>query len=321
MKNKNIIFYSISVVFLTIFIGLFGFGILSQNKKSLELSQKVSEIKVIEEEIAHNQRLIESLEKEYKGKLNEKATSQTLFLSANEKVYKDFFPAMKAKEIKGITAFSLESFPDKAGCITKAQLNEMIKAGWEYAILWDGKGNLDSYLNQMRTEFSKAKIEMPQTFYFYPKTYSKKYNKTLEKYNFNTVIHHGEEDLSLISGKFTKPIWFIGAAPILSTRQSVNVAKVIRERGNMVYTVEIENMNNKAESEFIKSLIVGSKNAENQESFLATNIKEARDIHGNLSNSDLKLSADFRKKRKVYEDKIKELDDKIDKIYYGNIND
>ena len=318
MKNKNIILYSISIIFLAIFVGLLGFGIHSQNKKSLELSNKVSEIKVIEEDIAHNQRLIESLEKEYKSKLKEKATVETLFESPSSIVYKEFFPQMKNRNIKGIIALSPDNFIGGKGSITKSQFNEMIKAGWEYAVIWDGKGDFDSFMKNTKNKFDSQKIAMPPIMYFEPKTYSKKYNKTLEKYKIKTVIHHGEENLSLISGKFTKPVWFIGSASILSTRHNINISSVIKDRGNIVYTVNDGDLKIPNASKFILELIMNSKNSETKQPLLITSVKEARDIHGNLSSSDLKLSSDFRKQRKVYEDKIDKLNGEIKEIYYGN---
>lgn len=321
MKNKTLIKYLISSGFILVFMALVLFGIFEQNKKSQELSNIVEEVKTLEEEKAYNKRKIDDLEKEYKGKLKEKATAQILFTKPYKKVYTQFYYPMNEKGVKGIIALSPKNFIGKENCISRNEFNEMIKSGWEYAVIWDGEGDFNDFMRTVKDTFYAEKLTMPKTIYFESKTYSNKYNKTIQKYGFNTVIHHGEEKLSLISGEFTEPIWFIGTAPVLSTKESINVSQLLKKRGNIVYNVELDKIDERVPINAIIEIITSFKDLERKNPFLICTIAPARNIHGKLTIEDKMLNAQYQKKRQVFEEKIKELDDKIDKIYYGNIND
>ncbi len=110
------------------------------------------------------------------------------------------FPLLSEYDYKGTIVMSDYQIPGGEGCITMADYNKLIAAGWDFAI---GNGSVDmksenaeenlrKYLDEYKTLLSENGIEFPKTFAFAKNCYDDKYQDMMIEYGFNVVRHSGE---------------------------------------------------------------------------------------------------------------------------------
>lgn len=315
MKKKIAI--SISIALFVVFVTVLVIGVFKQSKDNTDKSKEIEQIMLLEEDKAQAQRKIKDLEKKYNLEREEKPTLEFLFNKPSKEIYTSFYPVMKERKVQGVVAISPDEFPGKNLNMSKTQFVELLNEGWDYALYWNGKGNFYDFMREAKDFFSLHGLTMPQNIYFKSGTYSKKYDKTIEEYKFTTVIHSGEELLSLTQSNVKESIWKIGSYPAFASSKKV-YNEFIRTRGNLIFVLDFysDSLSN-IKSKDIKIMFDTYKESAKENNSLITTISQARDIHFNISDSDKALKKKYINERKKLEEEIEKIDKQMRNIYYG----
>ena len=131
-----------------------------------------------------------------------------LFSEIDKELYTLFSYHFKGKLSYGATmCLSPGAMPGDDGCISLIQFYEMLLADWQYAVYWDGEGELSEYLAAAQSEFAKYGISFPDTVAFKSGTYTAMHDGVLSAYGIKNVLHHGEESRKLIEKSVKEQIW------------------------------------------------------------------------------------------------------------------
>ena len=313
MKKKIII--SVSVFCSIAFIVSLILGIAAQNEEKSKIDYKFEQIKALEAEKASALKEIEDLEKEYNKKREEKATMQILLTSCDKEFFDKLYPSMQSEKLKGVIAFTLDDFPGENGNITMQELHNLIKEGWDYAVIWDGKGDFNKFMREAKDSFFVHRLMMPKTIYFKADRYYKKYDKETEEFGFNNVIHHGEEGMDKVTYQFTKPLLKLGSYPMMNLLSDDYYKKAASLGGNIIYEIDLDFMN-EFSKEYMKEFLSALKKEVQSNDCLITTISQARDIHFNISDSDKALKKKYISERKALEERVGKIDQQMRDIYY-----
>ena len=100
--------------------------------------------------------------------------------------------------------------PGGEGLITTDEFLEMCTFGWQYAVYWDGEGDLSDYLSRMRALFVDRGLEFPDTVVFRQGAYSATLDSVLTAHGVENAIHHGEENRNIVERTVDSGIWHPG---------------------------------------------------------------------------------------------------------------
>ena len=131
-----------------------------------------------------------------------------LFSEINKELYTLFTYHFKGKLTYGATmCLSPGAMPGDEGCISLIQFYEMLGADWQYALYWDGEGDLAEYIASAREDFALHGIAFPDAMVFKSGTYTAMYDQILNLNGIKNALHHGEESRKLIEMNVKDTIW------------------------------------------------------------------------------------------------------------------
>ena len=113
----------------------------------------------------------------------------------------------------GVLALSPTELPDLEGRISRYQFDQMVEAGWEIAIYWDGEGDMIEYIDYMNIILNGLGVPSARTVLFRHGAYKTEYDPSLYQRGVRHIIHSGEENLEYIQRDVPEEgqIWRVGA--------------------------------------------------------------------------------------------------------------
>lgn len=207
-RTKNIIIVAV-IVMAAMLIGIFvGQWIVKQSRTRLE-NEFRDEISPLESEQSDLQLRKFRLIDQYMAEAPYGANIAIIILDMSERVYTDIYPLVEHEtrtHLSAILAISDEHMPGEEGQITQQQLDEMLAAGWSYAVYWAGTEKVDevdadgfdAYLAMMADKLSALGLTMPDTVIFNNDVYSDGYDAVLEKYGVGFAVHAGKSAYPLV---------------------------------------------------------------------------------------------------------------------------
>ncbi len=214
MRMKSAEKIRASVIAAVLFVLVLGIGIvviLERNHRiseanalaafDAETSPLVSERQELEIEFANIERVV-------LDSIGNGSYIGLLFSEIDAELYEVYEYYFKDKlTFAGTMCLSPSAMPGDDGLISVEQFYELTAAGWQYAVYWDGAGDLSEYLTSVRELFSRRGIAFPDTVVFAPTFYSVTHDATLASHGVKNALHHGEEGRDLIDRGVADAIW------------------------------------------------------------------------------------------------------------------
>ncbi len=187
---------------------------------------------------------------EYMGNAPCGANTSIVFLDMNVRLYEQLYPLIAEREhLSAILAIRPEQMPGDEGKITKAQLHELINAGWGVAIFWEGVDvdegvsleSLDAYLAQMQSALAALELPMTDTVIFDRFTYAADYDTVLTKYGVRFATHYGDGAFPLIDKQTTGAVMHPGIVGWNTNGYgNMFLISVEKEKGVASFAIEFE---------------------------------------------------------------------------------
>ncbi|MBR1711081.1 MAG: hypothetical protein IJ719_20015 [Clostridia bacterium] len=181
------------------------------------------------------------LQREYEGKLAETATIQLVFSDLDERLYLEAFPVMLQYGFKGVMVLSEDQVPGQPGLITIRQFEEMVRDGWTYCINWDGESVLWDAFTEVQWKMPESTLDMPDTVYLPPMTYTGDMDLRLQRQGIRMLIHHGEQGLLMDIEGQENSLWHIGAVSWQESSARQILAECVSKRTNLAFDVNFAN--------------------------------------------------------------------------------
>lgn len=201
----------ISIVILALVFGLVGLFFADYSAKKQD-SEKFLQFENDTRELVARKLDLEveyaNIEKIALDKLENGSYVGLLFSEINKELYTLYSYHFKGKlSFGGTMCLSPGAMPGDEGCISLIQFYEMIGNDWQYAVYWDGEGELSEYLESAKLEFATYGIAFPDTVAFKSGSYSTVLDPVLATYGIKNVLHHGEESRKLVEMGVKDQIW------------------------------------------------------------------------------------------------------------------
>lgn len=318
-RNSNKLFIIATVLLVVLLAGLFKFQKTKEQEKTRYLVDYIKSVEAMSEEKTLLEAELADQETELYKKYAGLGTVSLIFTDLDDVVYEEIRPEMKAFKMTGVLLLSQEQFPGTEGCISMAQFQQMIAAGWDYCLEWDaansesdewssdGVGNsLELWLSQMQGMLSENNLKMPKAVYFQDGTYQKEYDSVLKKYGITTAIHHGENEEPIMAVTFEKDtVWRVGAYPMNVQGARSFVDACVREKGSMVFTIGRHNQKEMYTKSSLTSMLEQLQESVKDEELQVVTIQKAYEYRE-------QLGADAAKDREMLgkiEDVEKQIED------------
>lgn len=244
-----------------------------------------------------------------------KATTVILFTDLNKKIYDDALPIMNKYGYKGVLAVSDTQFPGEKGCITINRFKSLIKKGWSYCLAWDGETEFYGWLDGMQTRLKKLKLKSPNAIYFENRNYKDSYEKNLAAEGFQTVVHHGEEGLSIIPKEMDGEVWFPGIYGMLGEAPRTQLEEAIKRNSNIVYGVGFEQAHEKFDKETFDSMLGWFHSYEKEKQLSVTTLEDARKYQEKLQKEAEKSDGKANQATADLQEELDSVNAEIDALY------
>ena len=259
-------------------IGLLIVGIqdrASKRERALILEQAEPLEKQRDELIARRDRLERAFYEQHLGQ----ATEQLLFLELDGRLTEEVFPTLQERQITGVLGLYEGNFPGDEGRIGREELQSLLQAGWELCLVYQGEAGFSDWDRAMTLRLQQEGLPKPDTLYFPERTYDPALEEEILQCGYRTVIHHGENRMSLITGNVTEGLWFVGARPWNFTGVKDNLEELARLRGEQCYTLRFTPGREEYENNAFVNMLDFVEPMRRDGSLEITGFARARELH------------------------------------------
>ena len=179
----------------------------------------------------------ENIEKYTLNRLADGSFMGIVFRNADIQLYTSAFPQMSDREhpIVGMVCLRKGDLPGSEGAITREQFDEIMSAGWDTALFFDGEGELEDFLIDMRQVLGDAGFDMPKTVLFEKNAYLSSYDSVLHTYGIENAMHHGDDKKVIIESDVDGKIWHPGALAWNTKGFSASMLAELANVGGVAY--------------------------------------------------------------------------------------
>lgn len=311
--NKKL--FIIMIVLVIACGAVFFVGIRKEQTNEKYYSQISSEVEDYEKQKQQLENQMNDLQKEYNVKINGIGTTEILFTNLDPTIYTDIYPMMEKYNYTGVLVFSPQEYPSQRDCLSLEQFLDLKEAGWHCCFGWDESQLSTDWIPAFEDELAVFNIYPDNVMYFPEETYQQSYDKELYNQGFRTIIHHGEEELPIVSSPQDNQLWHTGALPFRRSGIKKYLTEAMNEGGNVIFTVGFSLKEELYNEYTFESMLDTFKNYTNDQSLDVTNVYDARKYHLSIGEGQEGLQKEFDLKKKALEDDIKEIENKILDIY------
>lgn len=273
------------------------------------LQSAEEQMQPLEEERTAVQEQLEQLEKEYDSQTSTTGAAQILFTDLDERIYTEAVPLMDSYDFTGILALSGTHYPGAAGCMSEAQVNELIKKGWMCCYMWE-KGDTEDDISEM--ELSGYSFAVTSDFiYFEEEEYTGDYDTTLTELGYRAAIHHGEEDLPLVTGAEEGQVWHPGAVGLQGYQPRFRLEDAVSMDGNIVFTVGFEKEDEMYERDTFLSMLNYLQFYEENGELQMIDPGQAMQYFADAEEKRDRLEPEFEKRRTELEEELRRIEGAI----------
>lgn len=216
------------------------------------------------------------LQKDYEANKMAKGTTQVIFTGLEADVYTICYPIMKEHEYTGTLALSMTQLPGMEGLMTVEQFQQLVSEGWDICIKWDAAAPVKNWWPELQKQISQLGLEPCSVVYFTAGTYTAGLDAQLQQMGFSIVVHHGEEQDSLIQLADEEGLWHIGSVGLMGEKPKLRLTEAIAQKGNITYLVGFELEDEKYNERSFRSMLGYFDTNETDLKLIVSNITEAR---------------------------------------------
>lgn len=312
LKLFAIILTFILAIFLCIGLYMHYIGETEQTRRASQLDEAVGPLYA---RINDLERERTSLEKLYDSKINGVGTVGLLYVGAETEVYELAYSQMKEYGYSGVIALSDDSFPDEEGYMSDEQFDELLSNGWEWCVVFpaDSETPKDDVTSLIR----KAKANgfgSTSTVYFPEGSYTSEYDEWLSERGFSTILHHGENDMSVIGTVSNEVIWTCGAVNWRSKLRRHYLSAAVEDRGNIFFEIHLQKDNINGDSVYHNSLLSVLKEYCEDNQLEVMTPTQAETYFLDIKNGSYDISEEWEQKKSNLDAQISSLHGEIDSI-------
>lgn len=302
----------------TIVLAVF-FGVLllsdskAEKERAADFQQMKEAVTPLEEKKAQLEKEIEELDASYQKDSGGSATLALVFTELQEELYTDVYPLLKDKGYTGMLALSTEQYPGKKGCISLKQFQELLKEGWTYCIQWEDKAVTTRWREQSGL-LEENGLDSPEIVYFPNGTYKEALDEYLLKNDYRIIVHHGEEERSLILAQEEEGIWHPGCMGWNDSGASNMLQTAVVQKGNLVFTVSF-GQSDKFERNSFKNMLGKIDGYCSEASLKVQGLSEARKYWKKVIADKKKQEEEWKKKKTELEQQLTEVKSQIEELY------
>ena len=311
MKKKTKVWLIVlSLVMVCVLVLLLWTEVEKQERQRTELEQKEEQVRPLRLEKTQLQQQIDDLDDEYNLMVSKTGTVTVLFTDLDERIYTDIYPMMKEYGFVGMLAISSEYLPDGEGRLTSEQIGELRDAGWGCCPTWQTGGSIQSIQDQ-ETVLANLGISSSHTVYFEKGAYSQIYDEELAAAGYTTAIHHGEEELPLVTSEVSGQVWHPGAVGLQGKEPRYRLEDAVGERANIIFTVSYVHEEEMYNSNPFVSMLNYLEDYSARSELTVTLPESAREYFYTASQTADEIEAEYQQKREELEGQLQEIEEQI----------
>lgn len=193
-KDKKTLYILLTAIVALALLTVILFSAISEYRADKRQSEFEEVVSALQKERSELLLEYSNVEREEYSKLGYSAALSLIFKGANKALYDEIFPIFTDENggcgvLTGIVCLSPSEMPGEEGMMSEAQLAEMIRAGWTAAVLWDGKGDLADYLEQMKYAFEALGLSPFDTVLFWGDSYNTGLDTVLAEAGVKYAVH------------------------------------------------------------------------------------------------------------------------------------
>ncbi len=284
------------------------------NEEAAKRVKMQEELLPIQDEKSKLEQEIKKLDSEYDKQAFGMGTVEILFTGAEAGIYTDIYPIMKEYGYSGVVTLSEDQFPGSEGCMSIAQLNELLKAGWTTCIQWKADAADEKWLTKLADRMKKNGIPETKVLYFTRNTYKSSLDSRLSELGYTIAIHHGEEKLELVVNRAGEGVWHPGAVGMKGNAPRYKLEDAVSQSGNIVFTVGYEESEELYDSETFRAMLKQFANHTQNESLMITDPLSAREYRRQMEEGEGSVTTDYEEQKAALESRLSELEEEYQNI-------
>ena len=253
-------------------------------------------------------------QREYYDEVRVQATEQILFLELDERLYSEVFPLMREQELTGVLGLSQQEFPDAEGRISRAQMDEMLSAGWELCLVC-GEDDFAAWDREMTERLALAGIPKPRAVYFRENAFHISDKEEILRCGYTVAVHHGEDRLEMLNGDASAELWLVGAHPWNYIGITNDLAKLVSRGSELCFTVSFSEGREAYSPESFAGMMEYIGVYREKGSLTVTGFLAARDLHDPARNGANEAEERWLQEREELNEQIRILEEQIQEIY------
>ena len=169
-----------------------------------------------------------------------RATVELLFPDLIPSLYSEIFPSLQAQKISGVMLVSRREAPGAEGRLTWDQYRDMAAHGWEGCLAWDGEGEFQAFVSDMKALFEGQGLEMPSALYAAAGAYTEAVRDAAAAAGFSVAVHHGETQAPLADYP-GEGLWEAGCTAWNRESSAMSVlSPVVEEAKNLALVLRLD---------------------------------------------------------------------------------
>lgn len=284
-----------------------------QKEQQRKAEKMEEELRPLDVEKNRLERELEQLAEEYELRISGTGTVGILFTDLDERIYTEIYPVMKEYGYTAVLAVSGSYLPGGEGRLSVEQITELLAAGWACCPTWQAGDSLQTVLD-LETVLAGMGAAPSNTIYFEEGAYTQAYDTDLAAAGYTSVIHHGEENLPLVTSDTANPVWHPGAVGLQGEEPRFRLEDAVEGKGNIIFTVGYTREDEMYDpNPFISMLdYLQEYGARSEVSVMKP--WEARSYFTDLLNGGGALSAEYEEKKAELEEQIEAVQEEMDSI-------
>lgn len=243
------------------------------------------------------------------------ATEQLLFLELDPLLMTEIFPVLQEREISGVLGLSAGKLPGDPGQISLADYDQLLAAGWEACLIFDGSGDFAAWDRDISARLAAAGIEKPKTVYFPEDRYDAALDPQILACGYTVAVHHGESFRPLIAGEVEGQLWLTGAHPWNYDGVRDQIRNVVGKGGQHCYTLRFTEGREAYSTESFRNMLNFIQPFLDEGQLVVTGFQHARELHDPALNGADEARAQWLQEKAELDARIHELDGQIQAIY------
>lgn len=250
-------------------------------------------------------------------------TVSIVFTQIDSFVYTHAYPNLIENGFVAALGLSPDSLPGLSGCISDDQFDELISEEWSTFLVYDGKSPISNWLISMKKLLREKHIDMPSVIYFPAESYSKELDEVLEQYDIEIILHHGEENLPVITTTVDSDFFRISSVGWTDANAPSRTQSAMNRGGSLAFIVGSEHTDEKHEKykdASFSNMMEKLSNWVTSDTLIVTDLLSSRDYRAGVIDAREMTSKDFAEKKEDIARRLDQLEERRRALVENTLN-